>query len=324
VTHLERLLALSGPRHVRPAEGARLYDQPVGSVIHRDLPAPRVAAAVKVGAVSRVAAVGKKSPAGMRPASDEDRKRFKIPPNYRPAFVVEGEPVSVMWRGYDSKGRVKTEYTAEYKAGQAAKKFNRIVALNHVIERLDASVERDALTNDTAAALLLMRRTAMRPGSMKDTGAEKQAYGATTLLRKHASVDAGAVTFKFVGKNGKDLTITSDDAVLVKAVEARLSGDPEGRLFTTSETRTNAYLKRATGDSTFKQKDLRTYYATAMALALVSQSPKPATKGDFLKRRQEVARAVSAKLGNTPIMALNAYINPAAFDPWVDGSDWLP
>src|SRR5690606_25386923 len=49
----------------------------------------------------------------------------------------------------------------------------------------------------------------------------------------------------------------------------------------------------------------------------------PRTKREFQRARMEVARAVSAALGNTPTVALASYINPTVFGAWAKDPDWV-
>jgi DNA topoisomerase IB len=91
----------------------------------------------------------------------------------------------------------------------------------------------------------------------------------------------------------------------------------------------NSYLKNAVGPLNDEGehplvKDLRTYHAnTTAADEIAKHKTAPKSKQEFLQRRKEVATKVSARLGNTPVMALNSYINPSVFDPWLKDPSWL-
>jgi DNA topoisomerase IB len=84
----------------------------------------------------------------------------------------------------------------------------------------------------------------------------------------------------------------------------------------TNERKANLALKALTGGSDFKVKDLRTYLANRLALETMEGMGPPATMTEFRRLRKAVAVAVSARLGNTPDMALSSYINPAVFADW--------
>jgi DNA topoisomerase IB len=116
--------------------------------------------------------------------------------------------------------------------------------------------------------------------------------------------------------------------LLEAATEALESSELAGKgpndpLFATTADRMNLYLDVKAG-AEFKIKDLRTYHANAVAREEIAKvSVPPATRAEFVKARKAVAVTVSQHLGNTPKMALDAYINPAAFDVWTKDPSWL-
>ena len=188
---------------------------------------------------------------------------------------------------------------------------------------MDEALERDALHDDDAAALLLIRRLGMRPGSNRNTGAEQQAHGATNLLARHVHVTPGGVTvFEFVGKKGVNIKLRVRDPLIADVIRKRLEerrGDEP--LFDTNEGRVRAYMGSQI-PSEFLLKDLRTYHANVVALREIGKMRAPRTQAEFRRQRREVAVAVSAELGNTPALALSSYINPSVFTPWIGDNGW--
>lgn len=268
---------------------------------------------------------------GMSPATDEHRKKYKIPPGLTSVHVSDDPHSHMVARGTDAKGRVKSFYSAEYEQGQAQKKFNRIDALHNKIPELDEHLHNDHPTDDNAAALLLSRHMGLRPGSTRDTKANVQAYGASTLLAKHAKVDENnRAHLDFIGKEGKHLRFHTSHPDIVSALQSRLQGKkPNDALFPgTSDSKMNSYLKDKVGpldeEGTHPLvKDLRTYHANSIARdEIAKHKTPPKTKAEFQKRRKEVATKVSGHLGNTPVMALNSYINPAVFHDWMQDPSW--
>jgi len=63
-------------------------------------------------------------------------------------------------------------------------------------------------------------------------------------------------------------------------------------------------------------KDLRTYVGTKTALVAIEKMDTPVGEKAIKKAMMEVAKIVSAKLGNAPKMALDSYIDPMVFDRW--------
>lgn len=267
---------------------------------------------------------------GMSPATPEHRKKYNIPPGLTNVHVSDDPSSHMVARGTDAKGRVKSFYTPEFHEQQAQQKFNRVTALHNKIPQLDQKLSEESHTNPHAGAVALSRHMGLRPGSTKDTKAAAQAYGASTLLAKHAKVENGKAHFDFIGKEGKHLQLSSDHPTVVNAVQQHLQGkNPEDQLFKgASASGMNDYLKKSTGALNEQGdqplvKDLRTYHANALALNAINRNPEPPqSKSEFQKRRRDVANEVSSHLGNTPVMALNSYINPTVFHPWMTDPSW--
>lgn len=253
--------------------------------------------------------------AGMREATDADRKRLVIPPAWTNVRVADSPTAPLQAVGTDAKGRKQYRYSKEHTEAQAAKKFERVGELAKQVELLDKALDRDVMENDDAAALLLMRKLAMRPGSNRDTGADKKAFGATTLQRRHVRVLAsGKVKFKFDSKKGGVTQIESDDPLIREMIQARMDREPGEPLFNTTEAKTMAYMKEVAPD--FKQKDLRTLVGSTLAAELVKGMPIPQNKTQYTKQRNEIGDIVAEVLQNTRTVSLSSYINPATFLQW--------
>lgn len=269
---------------------------------------------------------------GMHPAGDGERAAFQarvgraIPPGWTDVHIADDlDGATQLVRGRDSKGRIVSMYSAAHAEGQAEQKFTRVREMTKHLDKLDHALERDADTNDHAAALLLIRRLGMRPGSERNTGAAENAHGATNLRARHVTVDGDTATFEFVGKEGVRIRLETSDPAIVSAMTRRLatrSGDD--RLFDTSEARTRAYMWSTGVPRGFYLKDLRTLRANVIALREVqARSGVPRTQAEFRRWRLDVARVVAGHLGNTPTLALSSYINPTVFGPWLGSGDWL-
>jgi len=258
---------------------------------------------------------------GMHHFDESEREALKerkivIPPAWKNVQVAHDPMSDLQVIGEDAKGRKQYVYSAEHTERQAAAKFERIKAFHDEVHKLDRGLIKDSLEDDTAAAVLLMRKMGMRPGSEGDTKAEKQARGATNLRVGDVRVTpGGTMKLDFTGKDGVHIVLPVTDPNVRKAIKSRLEGKDKGdRLFKTNEGRAAQYMKSKT--SGFKLKDLRTYHANDKAAEQVATMRAPKTKAEFNKARNAVGDAVCAHLGNTRTMALNSYINPAVFAPW--------
>lgn len=257
-------------------------------------------------------------PDGMRPIREEDRAArwgpgTKIPPAWTDVLVSDDPNSSVQVVGRDVQGRRQAIYSVEHTEGKAAQKFARIDALDRKMGDIDKRLSETALTSDSAAALMLIRKMGLRPGSKKDTKARHASYGATTLERRHVQVSGDTVRLRFVpGKHkGREVDLSLEDAELAKVMKARIRGRRgDDRLFDTNEDRLNDLMKEV-GGADFKVKDLRTHMGTAEAKAFILEHP------ELSGRELELAAGahVASILGNTRKVALDSYIDPSVFTP---------
>lgn len=253
---------------------------------------------------------------GMHFASPSERAKVRppIPPAWTEVQIANDGNAPLQVIGKDGAGRWQYRYSAEHTAAQAAKKFKRVQDFAAASKALDKALKRDYKDPD-AGAVILMRRVGLRPGSDADTKSIKKAYGATTLEARHVSIDGDRVRFRFVGKDGVDIDLSSRDPLVVQTVRHH-KGTKRGatRLFDTSRAKADRYLK--THAPGFKLKDLRTAFATGLAAAAVARMDPPRNNKEYKKQVREVAVLVSKALGNTPAIALSSYINPVAFARW--------
>lgn len=337
-----------GIEHVRTPAGARRFKEPIGAPIRRGRggsavseaasairPTPARRAPAKRVASTAASTAGAKAGSlypGMHPATARDRAAFKakvgkpIPPAWTDVHIADDlGSAKLLVRGRDVKGRVQRMYSTDHSTGQAAVKFYRNDQMQKHLDKLDSALERDAMVNDSAAALLLIRKLGMRPGSDRNTGAEKQAHGATNLLAKHATVSGSVTTLNFTGKKGVHIILKTKDPLINKVItDRRKTRMRNDRLFDTNEAQTRAYMQSTGVPAGFLLKDLRTVHANVVALREVEKKKNkvPQTKTEFRRWRREVAIAVSNELGNTPTLALASYINPTVFAKWVQDPDW--
>lgn len=247
-------------------------------------------------------------------------KGLKLPPAWTDVHANPDPRGDLLAQGKDAKGRVQSVYSEAHTARQAAAKFSRIHELmekrDYIFKQNEANMHSDDFqTREDAACMKLVQQTGVRPGSDTDTGAEKQAYGATTLLGKHVKVGAdGSVRLQFVGKKGVDLDIPVDDPATAALLRDRkeVAGD-KGKLFQTDDAKLRDYSHTLDGGG-FKPKDFRTLKGTSTAAEEVAKNPERcATLKEYKKRVGDIAKKVAAKLGNTPAIALQSYISPAVF-----------
>lgn len=245
------------------------------------------------------------------------RKELKLPPAWTSVRINKNPKADLQATGIDSKGRTQYRYSAKHSEKAAAEKFGRLKEFNkelpHIREKVAEDLKKGTLEEKEAAAVLsLIDKTGFRVGSDRETGAEKDAYGASTLLARHVKIDGNEITFKFVGKEGVTIEKTLEDRQLASLLKPRIAAG--GRLFDTSDAKVRDYLHSRDGD--FKVKDFRTWHGTTEALKAIRGMDAPRSDKEYERARLSVGRIVAAHLGNTPKIALESYIDPAVWSPW--------
>lgn len=245
------------------------------------------------------------------------RSKTPIPPGWTNVQVNLDPNHPLVATGTDAKGRTQRLYSKEHAGEAAVAKFARVAQLEKHIPKVLAQSASDMMNKkhpeklrDTAATVNLMVKTGFRPGSTKDTGGDTQAYGASTLEKRHIKVNGDKVTFSFDGKHGVSQKKTLQDAELATYLDGKLKTlKPSEKVFQASGATAGAYLKQVTGGD-FKVKDIRTWNGTALARHLLKSEKAPTNEKELKALQKKVSTMVSEHLGNTPAMALNSYINP--------------
>jgi DNA topoisomerase-1 len=245
-------------------------------------------------------------------------RELRIPPAWTDVEYNSDPDAELLVKGKDKKGRTQYVYSAKHITSKASEKFTRINALNESYNSLVAENNKNLSRGmEEAVVLGLILKTGMRPGTTKDTQAEKQAYGATTLLGKHVKEEAyGTVRLEFVGKKGIDLSIpVTDQRIARELLKRKAKVGSNGRLFSTTAPQLLRYTASLDGKG-FRTKDLRTHLATKIAMKTMESTPAPTNMKEYKKAVREVAKSVASRLGHTPTVSLQSYINPAVFTQW--------
>jgi DNA topoisomerase I len=252
----------------------------------------------------------------------EHIKALKLPLAWTDVKINPDSKADLLAQGKDAKGRLQSVYSDSHNMRTAAAKFSRIRELltkrDKIFAQNSANLQSaDANTKENAAVSQLIHSTGIRPGSDSDTGAKKKAYGATTLQGQHVTQDKdGNVVLKFTGKKGVDLSIPiTDSQVATMLLERKKAAGDTGKLFNTDDSKLRDYTHTLDGGG-FKTKDFRTLKGTSTAIDQIKALPSPKNEKEYKAAVKKVATAVSQKLGNTPAIALQAYIDPTVFSGW--------
>lgn len=267
---------------------------------------------------------------GLIPVTPELRTAFKekfgksIPPAWTDVNVDMNDGAELIAIGRDAAGRSKYIYTDSFNERKASEKYAR---LNQVHDKAP-QIESGLATIDgdpTKAVARLMLLEGIRVGSSDEQKGKVMAYGASTLLASHASLNPdGSVHLAFTAKEGIPAEYDVSDPELVKFISNRLAQKPSADepLFATDSNKTIALLREISGLPGMKNHDLRTLLANRIAMAELMKvvPPPPANDREAAKIRKAAAEIVSQQLRNKAAQALTSYINPAVFSRLADRS----
>lgn len=249
-------------------------------------------------------------------------QKLAIPPAWTNVHVNPNPKGTVLAKGTDSKGRTQTRYSESHNARQAAKKFKKtrelIAKRSEIMKELAVDAKNPEFT-DRADCLRLVMQTGMRPGTNRETLADHESYGATTLEGRHVIKEKdGSVKLRLVtGKNkGREVDFPITDPSLSKMLLRRkAAAGTNGHLWDVEADDLRDYSKTKDGGG-FKTKDHRTALGTETAANAVNEMPVPSDEKEYRESLKQVAAKVASVLGNTPNVALKSYIDPTVFTVW--------
>lgn len=252
----------------------------------------------------------------------EHIKQLKLPPAWKDVRINPDPEAALQAVGRDAKGRAQYVYSKEFQNTQAEAKFARIKELDRKFDKIrrqnaERMASENPKTRDNAECAALVMAMGIRPGSDADTKAKVKAYGATTLEGRHVVSEDDQVYLRFTGKKGVSINLPVSDPALAAMLEERAKqAGADGKLFPGVSDKSLLDYTHTLNGGGFKTKDFRTLLGTRGAIRKIESMPPPKTEKEYKKLALEVAKSVSSKLGNTPTVALQSYINPTVFAAW--------
>jgi DNA topoisomerase-1 len=252
----------------------------------------------------------------------EHIKKLKLPPAWTHVSYSMNPDNNLQAIGRDKKGREQSVYHEKFVKSQAALKFTRIAELHKKRHQIHqqiklAQTNPDPTVQEHGDCARLIMEMGLRPGSEDDTKAEKRAHGASTLEGHHVVAQGDDTYLQFVGKKGVDNNLKVENPEISEMLRKRAEkAGHGGKLFPQiNEKSLLNYIHTLDGGS-FKTKDMRTLKGTEEAQALVKSMKPPTNHREYKAAVMTVAKHVASKLGNTPAIALSAYISPTVFAKW--------
>ena len=256
-----------------------------------------------------------------------------IPPAWRDVWICRTQDGHIQATGVDARGRKQYRYHSAWRSVRDLAKYGEIVAFGHALPQLRERVARDLgrrpLSKEKvlAAIVALLQRTSIRVGN-DEYAVSNGSYGLTTLQDRQARIHGAHVSFNFRGKGGKHHAVEVLDRKLARVVKncrdipgKRLFQyvDERGRQRSVSASDVNRYLREATGYA-FTAKEFRTWQGTVQAAMHLVRSDRCTSLRAAKRALKAAVEAASLQLGNTAAICRKAYVHPAVFEAFLDGS----
>ncbi|MFM5894459.1 MAG: DNA topoisomerase IB [Novosphingobium sp.] len=263
-----------------------------------------------------------------RPEEIDRLNRIGLPPAYTDCWLSPDPDSPVQAIGYDARGRRQYRYHPDFRAVQEADKFDRCIEFGRRLPKLRAAVELDLAgdpydrTTVIASVIRVLDECRIRVGNRAYARANRS-FGATTLERRHMTLERTRILFAFTGKSGKKQAVEVHDSRVIKIVRklAKLPGKAvfqyrtaDGAISAITPGDINAYIQDKIGQS-FSAKCFRTWHASAGAL----REAMRLLRGGRTPTVKELAEPVSQDLGNTPAIARKSYIHPDVLEAATNG-----
>lgn len=261
-------------------------------------------------------------------------KSLVIPPVWTDVEITTNKRSKILAVGRDQKGRKQYIYNPKFRAKKDADKFDRILHfaenLEHMRRVTGQHLRKKKMSREKvmAAMVRLLDSAYFRPGSPKYTQQNKS-YGLTTIRKKHLTIDGDEMIFSYKGKSGKfqeKHVVNSKLSKVISELE-ELPGyrlfkyySETGELITVESQDLNHYIKEIMGEE-FSAKDFRTWAGTMIAAGILDELGicEAQQQKELKKRIRNAIVAVSEKLGNTPSVARDSYIDPRIFEHYKNG-----
>jgi DNA topoisomerase-1 len=252
-----------------------------------------------------------------------------IPPAWQEVWISPYKNSHILATGRDSKGRKQYRYHPRWNKMTSEEKFGMLYkfgkALPHIREATESHLKAHNLTRTRVLATIvrLLEKTLIRIGNAEYAEAN-ESYGLTTLQDDHAQIKGDKVTFEFIGKSGKEHTITLADKRLARIVKQcrDIPGydlfqyyDENGDHQTIGSADVNAYLEEITGEP-FTAKVFRTWGGSALAIKYLCEECSDEPNEKMCK---DCVKHVSQLLGNTKSVCVKYYIHPMIMEAYTAG-----
>ncbi|WP_037314694.1 DNA topoisomerase IB [Salegentibacter sp. Hel_I_6] len=272
---------------------------------------------------------------GVRLKDEKAIERIKslvIPPAWQEVKITHLKNGHLQVVGRDEKNRKQYIYHPTWSKLRNETKFFKMAAFGENLPKIRKQVDSDLdlpdMTQRKVLALILrlMEETHIRIGNQYYANKNKT-YGLSTFRSRHLKTYKNQIKFEFIGKKGKEHSVTVKNKQLIKLVNQceEIPGwelfkfyDENGEKHAIDSGMINDYIHEISGDL-FSAKDFRTWSATKIFFETLRELGYTEEEKQNKKNMLEAFDASAAGLGNTRAVCRSYYVHPKVVNSYESG-----
>ncbi len=259
-------------------------------------------------------------------------KNLVIPPGWKNVRISKTAKGHLQSVGRDEKNRKQYIYHPEWSKIRNQTKFYKMASFGKTLPKIRRRVEEDLdspnMNRRKVLALIirLMEETHIRIGNAY-YARENKTYGLSTLRTRHVKTSKNKMKFEFVGKKGKEHSVTIKNKKLVKLVNQceELPGwelfkfyDESGDKQIIDSGMINEYINEISGQK-FSAKDFRTWSASKIFFETLYELGYMENEKENKKNILTAFDAAATGLGNTRTVCRQYYVHPTIVQNYETG-----
>lgn len=250
-------------------------------------------------------------------------KKLVIPPAWRDVRISHLKSGHLQVVGRDEKNRKQYMYHPVWSKIRNETKFFKMAAFGEILPKIrkqvDADLDLPEMSRQKVLALIirLMEETHIRIGNHYYAQNNKT-YGLSTFRTRHVKTHKNKIKFEFVGKRGKEHSVTVRNKKLIKLVNIceEIPGwelfkfyDENGQKQAIDSGMINDYIHEISGDM-FSAKDFRTWSASKIFFETLREIGYTEEEKENKKNLLSAYDAAATGLGNTRAVCRSYYVHP--------------
>lgn len=259
-------------------------------------------------------------------------KKLVIPPAWKNVRITHLENGHLQVVGRDEKDRKQYMYHPTWSNIRNQTKFFKMASFGKMLPKIRKQVEEDLNLDGMpkrkvlALVIRLMEETHIRIGNSYYAKNNKT-YGLSTFRTKHVKTFENGLKFEFIGKKGKEHSITVENRALVELINQceEIPGwelfkfyDENGQKQVIDSGMVNDYIHELSGEL-FSAKDFRTWSATKIFFETLREAGYTEEEKDNKKHILEAFDAAAEGLGNTRAVCRSYYVHPKVVETYENG-----